>query len=114
MMARQARASALEWKSRVDSWRRSGESATSFASRHGWNAKTLWWWGAELERRASRGSRPASAVQTPRFVELVQGPEAFGEAASLELVLSLGAVVRVSKTTDLGLLRAVVAAVGGQ
>jgi hypothetical protein len=49
------RESRQEWARRVAAWRRSGETAKVFASRHGWNASSLHWWSSQGRRVPSEG-----------------------------------------------------------
>lgn len=109
-MAR-TRSNAAEWSRRVALWRSSGESALEFATREGWNARTLTWWGTQVRRRGG-ASRAASPVAS--FVEVVERREAPTPAAALELVVPRVGTVRISTGTDLVLLRAVVDALGGR
>jgi hypothetical protein len=109
--------SAAQWVSRVRQWKGSGQSATEFAALHGWNAKTLTWWGSELARRARR-ARDVRLVRVeaepPRFDAAVDGrpPEHWQPAGGggVELVLQRGCVVRVRRGFDAELLRELVGA----
>ena len=38
------------WRSRVAAWRASGETAATFAARHGLTVGTLRWWSSRLQR----------------------------------------------------------------
>ena len=109
-MAR-TRANAAEWARRVAAWRSSGEPASEFAAREGWNARTLTWWGTQVRRRGGAG-RAASTVAS--FVEVVERREAPKAAAVLDLIVPRVGTVRISTGTDLVLLRAVVDALGGR
>jgi hypothetical protein len=107
-----ARESAAEWARRVAAWRRSGESGSEYAERHGWNARTLTWWASELRRRTAGRS---SATPTPSFVKVVTRDEPSVRATPpLELILPGVGTVRVSAGTDLALLRSVVHALGAR
>lgn len=111
-MAR-TRANAAEWARRVASWRSSGASASEFAAREGWNARTLTWWGTQLRRRG-RETPPASPVAS--FVEVVErrAPVAVPTVGTLDLIVAGVGTLRISTGTDLVLLRAVVDALGGR
>lgn len=104
-----ARANAAEWARRVAAWRSSGESATKFAARDGWNPKTLSWWSTRLLRR-EEGARAAPPMAS--FVQVVERPER--QPSALELVVPRVGTVRISTSTDLVLLRAVIDALGGR
>ncbi len=78
-----------EWERRVEAWRRSGESAAVFASRHGWNPKTLAWWSSVgLSRKRASGA-PA------HFVEVEQSP-VVPRVGRVEIVLGNGRRLRLS------------------
>ncbi len=49
------RASREEWARRVASWRQSGETATAFAARNGWNPNSLRWWSSGVRRVRAGG-----------------------------------------------------------
>lgn len=89
-----------EWRRRVQAWRASGESATQFAARAGYNARTLTWWSSRLRAKAS---------PPVRFVRVV-APETPASPATVDVVLASGRVVRVGPRLDPALLRGVIAA----
>lgn len=108
---------AAQWADRVRQWKRSGQSASQFAALHGWNAKTLTWWGSELARRARRAPDVRLVrleAQTPGFAAAADGRTLeYGQPTSdgaLELVLQRGCVVRVRRGFDADLLRELVGA----
>ena len=85
----------------VTRWRKSGESRAAFARRHGVSGWSFWYWCRKLSETA-----PAQTA-VPLFVPVRVTPEA---EASIEIVLSDGARVRVREGTSVEWVRAVVMA----
>lgn len=102
--------SETRWSRLVQDLEASGRRLREFAAEHDVNPNTLAWWRSHFRRRERQG-RPAPAASSA-FTELrlvaCQQPD-----RSDHLVVTLdgrGAHVRVDRTTDLHLLRAVVEA----
>lgn len=93
-------------------WRRSGQTASQYASEHGLHEGTLACWATKL-----RGS-PEPEQKRPRFVPVRVTPSRAGvdrvaEGSSLEVMLRSGCRVRVEAGFDVELLRRVIAVVDG-
>ena len=105
-------ARAAEWAKRVSAWRASGQTAEVFAERRGWNGGTLTWWASTLKRRGAETS--GARVQFARVVaSQASAPPSSSAAPSVEVVLSRGRTVRVSKGFAPDVLRAVVETLEG-
>ena len=90
------------WSKRVESWKRSGLTATEFAARHGLHAKTLTWWRWKLGRRTE-----GAALTVRKAATTAMGPLTFVEMTSgvssrepFELVLASDVRVRVPASFD--------------
>jgi len=111
-----ARATRSEWVERVQAWRASGKSAEEFALGQGYVPGTLKWWSYRMR------STVAEKAKAPRFLRVVPRPQVepkpeprpAREPVRAELVVEVGQVrVRVCRGFDAGLLREVIAAMGG-
>lgn len=94
-----------EWERRVEAWRRSEESATTFAARHGWSARTLEWWASVGLARKKR----QESLTT--FTEIVptETPPPKARASRIEIILTNGRRVRVGDGFPASDLRALLA-----
>lgn len=93
------RASAAEWRKRVEHWRESGLSADQFAAEIGVGAPTLRVWSSKFKRADSveaLGSEAKPSTVSPGFVEI----RAAGVDARFELELGNGRRVRVPEGFD--------------
>jgi len=52
----------------VAAWRWSGKSASAFADKHGYSAKSLQWWSSELRRRGEAKDSREPQVKLARVV----------------------------------------------
>ena len=99
-----------KWASRVQSWRESRRSAEVFVEGQGYKATTLRWYASRLRqstkspKRESPRPAPASAVVLARVVRV--------GTAAIAVTIG-GARLEVTAGFDPGLLRAVVACLGG-
>jgi transposase len=102
------RRSAAEWAELVKAWKRSGKSASEFASKHQLEAKTLAWWRWHLgrtkrqdkprakRRRAVRKGKPTPRLATPRLIPVdVQGAQQPDGGVAWELESARGSLLRV-------------------
>src|SRR5690606_28571312 len=97
------------WAKRVARWQASGLTAKQFAAKIGVNPRTLshWKWVlAKDERGASSGRRGRTKRAPVSFTEVVIEPAMTG-AATIEIVLRGGQVVRVGSLVDEETLRRV-------
>lgn len=105
-------AKASDWAKRVAAWRASGLTATEFAASEGYRSGTLLWWSSELKRRERRGSSVGKAVGERSFVRMARVVPRAAEGTKLTLRVG-SAEVEVRRGFDAGLLKEVVAALGG-
>lgn len=61
--------SAAEARAALDEWRRSGETVTGFARRHGMSAQRLYWWKKQLGGSASTWGAGPSLVPADVIAE---------------------------------------------
>ena len=87
--------SRAEWSQRVALWKRSGQTAATFAAAHGFSAKSLLWWSSTLRREVPDGKPVAFAP----LAAVASSPRAAAPPA-FELVLRSGLVVRVPEGFD--------------
>lgn len=109
-------ATSAEWAKRVSAWRASGQTAEEFADRRGWNGATLTWWASTLKRRGVSTEEGSSvALHFARVVARPSTvpPSSVSAPASIEVVLSGGRAVRVSKGFAPDVLRAVIETLEG-
>ena len=89
------------WSKRVESWKRSGLSASEFAARHGLRAKTLTWWCWRLGRSDESASLTLRKATTPlgplTFVEMTRS---ISSREPFEIVLAGDVRIRVPATFD--------------
>lgn len=96
-----------KWVGRVREWKDSGLTAKAYASGKDFKASTLTYWASLLRRKPVADAEGASPI---RMVRVVAAPAARAET----LVVKVGeAQVVVGAGFDGGLLREVVAALGG-
>ena len=106
----------------VAKWRRSGQSATAFAGRHGISQWALYWWarqgvaGAKRRRPPQRSVRRSTTAGAPGFIPVrLVGDEHSDPPVPAEGVVEIrlrgGDVVRVVGEVSAERLRAVVTAV---
>lgn len=117
------RMSAGKWCELVGAWEVSGESARSFAERHGVSEGSLRWWKGELARRNRRepprrspgpGRNRAQVVLAKVLREGEQAPSST-EPMTPSVVVAVGpARILVGHDFDARLLRAIVHALGEQ
>jgi hypothetical protein len=102
-MARETR---VIWAARVERWRQSGLSATTFARRERCNPRTLTYWRWRLGTTAAGPARrpPAPPVS---FVEVVAVPSTGAGEAPVEVVLPAGYRVRLTAEVTPTLLQTV-------
>ena len=106
-----------QWAQRVAAWRRSGQTAKTYASSIGVNAGTLTHWAWRLghqhgpQQSTQRRQRAAKAA-SPAMIEVVRtaGPAANG----FELQLPSGHRVHVPEGFDAAALRRLIAVLEGQ
>jgi transposase-like protein len=98
------------WRQMVRQWRRSGLTIRAFCQEHGLSEASFYAWRQTLAEREQQ--RHGSADQPPAFVpvQVVPAPA----AASLEVVLGAGRVVRVPPGFDAATLRQLLAALEEQ
>ena len=102
---------------RVASWETSGESATEFAKKHGWNPRTLVWWRRQIAREKTKAEVEkgfvevvpadrtfAAKMPVPNAIEMLSDPGRPHE--SVEVILRSGRVLRIRTGGDAGALRA--------
>lgn len=96
-----------KWASRVQAWRASGKTAEAFVEGQGYKAATLKWRASRLRSAASpKRDERGTAVVLARVVR-VNSPAA-------ALTITVGAArIEVTAGFEPGLLRAVVACLGG-
>jgi hypothetical protein len=87
-----------EWERRVEAWRSSGERASTFAERNGWNARTLTCWATQGLR--ARRAVIVAAADSVKFVEVA--PERKGPSRSgvIDVVLRNGRRLRIRGVVD--------------
>lgn len=103
------------WRRIIERWRRSGLSAPAFAKQHRISAVTMYGWSSRLGRQDAAQST-AIVPAMPEFlpVEIVDAaPLASSSAATLEVVLPRGEVIRVPPGADIDQLGRLVAALRG-
>ena len=114
-------ATEAKWKDRVTAWRASGKTADAFAADGDFEASTLRYWASRLKSRKAEppiaGAPPKSTVAMARVVR--RHDHAASAVARRreddELVVVIGtARIALSRGFDPGLLREVVAALGGE
>lgn len=88
--------------SRVLAWQRSGESADKFATRHGYNPRTLQWWATTGKRRMH------AKTPVPAFVEVTSDLAHPASAAQVEVVLRGGRTLRISGGIAEAMLRTLI------
>jgi len=99
-----------KWTERVREWRSGGQSAPEYAQGRGFEASTLRWWASRLDRGVLPASQPKSKPRV-RMARVVRPPRPTTEA----LTVRVGAArVEVRAGFDHGLLRELVAALGGE
>ena len=103
-----------KWAERVREWRVSGKSADEYARGRGFEGSTLRWWSSRLSRGAVGGAVGGAARSKPktdvRLVRVVRASESAGRSMTVRVG---SAVLDVREGFDHGLLREVVAALGG-
>ena len=57
------RRSATEWRKIIERWKRSGQSADTFADKHQLSKRSLTWWRWRLRSHATSPTRPASRAE---------------------------------------------------
>ena len=97
------RAKRAEWERRVEAWHASGESATTFAERNGWNARTLTWWASQGLRARRAAPTPTEAVA---FVEVARERAPAAPRGVIDVVLRNGRRLRVRGAVDIATLTA--------
>jgi transposase len=95
-----------EWAGHVKQWEASGLDAAAYAAREGIIAKRLVWWRWKL-RSTPATSAPESRFLPVRIVDSAARPEP--AAASIEIALPNGRVVRVAPGFDPAALEQVLA-----
>ena len=98
-----------KWASRVQSWRESRRSAEAFVEGQGYKATTLRWYASRLRqsttpKREHARAEPTGAVVLARVVRV--------GTAAIAVTIG-GARLEVTAGFDPGLLRALVACLGG-
>lgn len=99
-----------KWASRVQAWRESKRSAQAFVEGQGYKATTLRWYASRLRQSTTSPKReraraePAGAVVLARVVRV--------GTAAIAVTIG-GARLEVTAGFDPGLLRALVACLGG-
>jgi len=88
--------SRAEWSQRVALWKRSGQTAATFAAAHGFSARSLLWWSSTLRRDVPDGKPVAFAP----LVAVASPTRAAAAPSAFELVLRSGLVVRVPEGFD--------------
>ena len=117
-----AKATRAEWAKRVERWQDSGLTAKQFAAELDVSPSSLTFWKWKLRqtatREASRRSHTSGVSQvradTPaKFLQLVPASETSTESA-LDVVLSSGVVLRITKGFDESTFVRVVQLLGGR
>ena len=92
-----------------------GTAAKAVAERHGISTGLLFTWRKQMLATAMSGFVPVEAVPEPPRLELPPPAPAAPEApGTIEIGFPSGATVRVSGRVDPGMLRAVLAGLGGR
>ena len=99
-------ANRAQWTRTVAQWKKSGLTGEVFAEQQGINVRSLHRWSSILQRANASVDQTAFA----RVIPIDSGDNRPTEAATVEVVLASGRVVRVWKGFDPGLLREVVTA----
>jgi len=99
-------------------WEASGESAGEYAKKHGWNPRTLTWWGRRLakERTAAEVGKGfvevmpsdktfAAKMPIPKAVAMLSTPTAHD---GIEVILRSGRILRVQTGANPAALRALI------
>jgi transposase-like protein len=112
---RRRRFSEEERQQLIAAWRKSGQSAATFAQQNGMNASNLWRWASELERVGPQGqtnAAPASFVE----VQVSRASEAGGggePSPHFQIEGPFGLRVRVYPGADVETLTRLLAALPG-
>lgn len=110
---------AREMRRVLGRWARSGLTQREFAQREGMRPSTIAWWrhvfrhtGEQKAPARGRRRRPTRTRQAAAaaFVEVKMDSMSLPRAATLEIVVRSGQVIRVPREFDAASLRAVVAA----
>lgn len=106
-----ARASAEQWRSRVEAWVTSGKTAKAFSATEGLDPRQLTYWKWKLgkatqEQEGARETRPAFVPA--RVVREAATPLSVG----IDVTFSNGVVMRVPAGFKAGLLAKLIEAVG--
>lgn len=90
------RRSAAEWRQIIERWKRSGQSAKTFADRHNLSRSSLTWWRWRLRSEGSAAAQTASLAELS-FVPLTTSstPGAEAPLAEARWVIETAAGVRV-------------------
>lgn len=111
--------SAVEWRSLVREWERSGKTREAFAESRGLVVGTLGWWIGKIRRLDRLSARPSDASTSSAFlpVKVVSRLEpvsvATVEEHHVEIVLASGEHVRVPVGVDAAWVGQLVVAVRG-
>jgi len=97
----------------IDAWRHSGMSLSAFARHHQVRKQRIYYWSKRLQPLKVADKAAPAPVAPPDFVQIaVQVPRSVPPphrgAATLEVLLPGGAVIRIAPGVDLSLLRLVV------
>lgn len=111
----------LQWRERIEAWRRSGQTQQEFCRAHGLSAGSFSHWKAELVRREGlRASAGAADAAAPSGDRRERSPEALswnevrwpagaaevaGDCGGLEIVLPRGLSVRLGPRFEAESLR---------
>jgi transposase len=97
------------WVERLERFAHSGLRPSEFCAREGVSLPAFYSWKRRLAASGAGGTNPTPDPETgPRWL-----PVRLAADPALELVLPRGAVLRVPPGSDLSLVRALVAALGG-
>jgi transposase len=100
-----------KWSERVRDWRASGRSAAAYAEGREFKGSTLRFWASNLRRVVSAETAQSGATPRVRMLRVV--PRSAPTEGTIEVIVG-GASVVVRGGFDGGLLRQVVAALGGE